>query len=73
VEELHKWHVEKSDSHEMFERIADEEAIEDPCVKLMIETTEEGKKVERSGSSKYWAVYRRIEIPPAVDKDKYFS
>ncbi|GMI48825.1 hypothetical protein TrCOL_g8056 [Triparma columacea] len=73
VEELHNWHVEKSDSHEMFTRIPDEEAIKDPCVKLMIETTEEGKKVERSGSNKYWAVYRRVEATPPVNEANFFS
>jgi tRNA (guanine-N7-)-methyltransferase len=57
----------------MFTRIPDEEAIKDPCVKLMIETTEEGKKVERSGSNKYWAVYRRVEATPPVNEANFFS
>jgi hypothetical protein len=39
----------------------------DPCVKAMINVTEEGKKVERSGSNKYYMVYRRLpeeSVPP---------
>jgi tRNA (guanine-N7-)-methyltransferase len=60
VEELHKWHVERCTSHVAFERIPDEEVYGiDPAVKAMIETTEEGKKVERMHGKKYYAVFRR--------------
>jgi tRNA (guanine-N7-)-methyltransferase len=33
---------------------------EDPCVKAMYNETEEGMKVERAGTNKYYAVYERI-------------
>eukprot|EP00519_Triparma_laevis_P012932 CAMPEP_0182504100 /NCGR_PEP_ID=MMETSP1321-20130603/16576_1 /TAXON_ID=91990 /ORGANISM="Bolidomonas sp., Strain RCC1657" /LENGTH=269 /DNA_ID=CAMNT_0024709385 /DNA_START=139 /DNA_END=944 /DNA_ORIENTATION=- len=60
VKALHDWHLEKTDSHEMFERLDEETMESDPCVKAMINVTEEGKKVERSGSNKYYMVYRRL-------------
>lgn len=61
VEELHRWHVEKCSSHPAFERIEDEAELlrSDPCVKAMIEETEEGKKVARMNGMKYFAVFRR--------------
>jgi len=80
VKELHEWHVEKCDSHPLFERIPDnsEELQKDPCVHAMKTETEEGKKVERNGGSKYYAVYRRIpyELKKHVvqwDVDNFFD
>ena len=67
VEELYKWHVEKCDNHPYYERIPDDEVLaNDPAVNLIITETEEGKKVQRMGGKKYFAVYRRrhpSEIP----------
>jgi tRNA (guanine-N7-)-methyltransferase len=60
VEELHLWHVEKCDNHPLFERIPEKELADDPCVLVMKTETEEGKKVERNGGNKHYAVYRRI-------------
>ena len=46
--------------------------MEDPCVRLMLESTEEGKKVARNQGSKHFAVYRRRgpdeqdQAPPAL-------
>ena len=63
VVDLHQWHVQKCDAHPCFERLCEGEEsrlmAEDPAVKAMVEETEEGKKVARSGGSKYFAVYRR--------------
>jgi tRNA (guanine-N7-)-methyltransferase len=64
VKELHEWHVSKCNAHPLFERVTDEENDNDPCVRAMITETEEGKKVERNGGNKYFAVYRRIHNPP---------
>lgn len=41
----------------MFEEIKDEE---DPCIKVMVNKTEEGQKVERNKGDKYWAIFRRV-------------
>ena len=68
VEELHHWHVEKSDAHPCFERITDEELKYDPRVPAMHDDTEESKKVARmngiptpaSSAVKRYAVYRRL-------------
>ncbi|CAH0483007.1 unnamed protein product [Peronospora belbahrii] len=59
VEELHKWHVEKCSSHPCFTRIMNSELDSDPCVKAMMEETEESKKVARGGGKMYIAVFRR--------------
>ncbi|EEH41546.2 tRNA (guanine-N(7)-)-methyltransferase [Paracoccidioides lutzii Pb01] len=48
---------------ELFERVGDEELEQDPCVKVMMEETEEGKKVTRNKGHKYVAVWRRKEDP----------
>ena len=62
VHELHLWHVEKCTDHPYFERIPDEEVLrDDPAVQAMIDTTEEGIKVERNNGNKHYAVFRRRE------------
>ncbi|PGH02204.1 tRNA (guanine-N(7)-)-methyltransferase [Blastomyces parvus] len=48
---------------ELFERVGDEELEQDPCVKVMMEETEEGKKVTRNKGKKFVAVWRRKEDP----------
>lgn len=48
---------------ELFERLSDEELEADPCVRIMREETEEGKKVSRNNGPKYVAVFRRREDP----------
>ncbi|KLJ09563.1 tRNA (guanine-N7-)-methyltransferase [Blastomyces silverae] len=48
---------------ELFERLGDEELEQDPCVKVMMEETEEGKKVTRNKGKKFVAVWRRKEDP----------
>ena len=70
VEELHHWMVkhfegeEAGDGAELWERVGQEGLDEDPCVRVMSEETEEGKKVGRNGGRKYVAVFRRRENPP---------
>lgn len=46
--------------HPLFREISQEEYESDPCVKIMCEETEEGKKVSRNEGSKYYCVYERI-------------
>lgn len=48
---------------ELFERVGDAELEEDPCVKVMMEETEEGKKVTRNKGKKFVAVWKRKEDP----------
>ena len=54
-----QWHLSKCEAHRSFVRVEDAEAMEDPCVRLMLESTEEGKKVARNQGSKFFAVFRR--------------
>lgn len=61
VEELHKWHVQKCQSHPLFRELTQEEMDQDPCVKAMYSETEEGKKVERAGTKKYYIVFERLD------------
>ena len=57
VEELHEWHLAQCEKHPLFERIDDDVAeAEDSSVRAMVNETEEGKKVQRAGNAKYWAV-----------------
>eukprot|EP00979_Chaetoceros_neogracilis_P013337 scaffold3789_cov247-Chaetoceros_neogracile.AAC.9 len=60
VEDLHNWHVKHCRAHPLFRELTKVEMDEDPCVKAMYNETEEGKKVERAGTNKYYAVYERI-------------
>lgn len=64
VEDLHSWMVEHFEEHPSFERVTDEEVERDECVAVMRTETEEGKKVERNGGTKFVAVFRRLEDPP---------
>ncbi|KAI5310779.1 tRNA (guanine-N(7)-)-methyltransferase (tRNA(m7G46)-methyltransferase) [Ascosphaera atra] len=77
VEELHYWMVSHFEGgaegggkltganavQELWERVPEEELQEDPCVKVMMEETEEGKKVTRNKGRKFVAVWTRKEDP----------
>jgi tRNA (guanine-N7-)-methyltransferase len=75
VHELHEWHVAQCDSHPLFRRLTDAEMDLDPCVEAMRTETEEGKKVDRNGGSKYYAAYERILDSSAhtVTAENFFS
>ncbi|KAL1956005.1 hypothetical protein VTO42DRAFT_7905 [Malbranchea cinnamomea] len=47
----------------LWERVGEEELASDPCVKAMMEDTEEAKKVTRNKGHKFVAVWRRKEDP----------
>mmetsp|Transcript_14404 Transcript_14404/g.27064 ORF Transcript_14404/g.27064 Transcript_14404/m.27064 type:complete len:279 (+) Transcript_14404:277-1113(+) len=66
VEDLHNWHVKHCRAHPLFRELTQEEMDQDPCVKAMYSKTEEGKKVERSGTNKYYAVYQRVAAPTVL-------
>ena len=66
VKDLHEWMVKHLDMHVLFERISGDDLESDPVVKLVLESTEEGKKVARNDGDKFLAVYRRIAGPGAV-------
>jgi tRNA (guanine-N7-)-methyltransferase len=69
VKDLHEWHIAKCNAHPMFRKLTEDEMDADPCVKLMKETTEEGKKVVREGKfghEMYYGVYERISDEKAI-------
>jgi len=43
----------------MFVEVKD---LDDPCLKVMINKTEEGQKVERNNGDKYWGVFERVSF-----------
>ena len=61
VEDLHHWMVEHFTAFPMFARLSSEEESSDPVVPLLPESTEEGKKVARSGGKVFIACFRRIK------------
>lgn len=74
VEDLHNWHVKYCRAHPLFRELTQEEMDQDPCVKAMYNETEEGKKVERAGTNKYYAVYQRIvSSATLVMADNFFD
>jgi tRNA (guanine-N7-)-methyltransferase len=64
VADLHEWMVQHFEGHPLFERVADQQRDEDPCVAIMRTETEEGRKVERHSGQKYVALFRRLAEPP---------
>jgi tRNA (guanine-N7-)-methyltransferase len=63
VKELHEWMVKHLDEHPLFERLTDEEMQADPVLPLIMDSTEESKKVTRNAGDKYPAIYRRLPDP----------
>lgn len=65
VLELHDWMVTHFTAHPLFKRIdPDSDSFKsDPVIDCVMQSTEEGKKVDRQGGQKYFAVFYRIENP----------
>ncbi|KAI9333246.1 putative methyltransferase-domain-containing protein [Obelidium mucronatum] len=61
VRDLHEWMVKHLDAHPLFERLTKEEMDADPCVDAACNGTEESKKVERNGGTKFLMCFRRLE------------
>ena len=64
VEDLHLWMREHFEGCPLFEPMNEEEIQEDECATVMRTETEEGKKVERNGGTKFVACFRRVDDPP---------
>lgn len=67
VKDLHDWMVKHLSEHPLFERVSDEELVNDPCIDAMTNGTQEGQKVTRIGGSKYPAVFRRKPSKACAD------
>ncbi|KAH3663054.1 hypothetical protein OGATHE_004630 [Ogataea polymorpha] len=68
VKDLHEWMVSHLDEHPLFERLSKEWEDQDPCVAIMRESTEEGKKVARNNGDKFVACYRRSLVDPKPER-----
>ena len=51
---------------ELWERVSEEQLKQDECMPVLMEGTEEAKKVTRNGGNKYVAVFRRKDDPEWV-------
>jgi len=60
VEELHHWMTNHFLEHPLFERLTDAELENDKVVPLVLGSSEESKKVDKSQGKKFLAVFRRI-------------
>lgn len=59
VKDLHDWMVCCLEAHALFERVPDEEALQDPALQCALAETEEGKKVSRNSGEKHFSLFRR--------------
>jgi len=60
VEDLHNWMVHHFTEHPLFQRLSNEEFKDDPTVPLVINSSEESRKVDRIRGKKFLAIFRRI-------------
>lgn len=62
VKDLYDWETETLDAHPMFQRVPLTDLETDPCIDLVLNSSEEARKVDKSQGQKWIAVYRRIAI-----------
>ena len=62
VKELHDWEVAHLEMHPLFERVPEEETINDPCIVHMTQGTDEARKVARNGGQVWHSVYRKRDL-----------
>ena len=60
VPELFNWMQQCLNEHPLFQELSDEDIEKDPVVPLVMESTEEGKKVARNKGVKLLLVYVRL-------------
>uniref|UniRef100_A0A0A9YJL3 tRNA (guanine-N(7)-)-methyltransferase n=2 Tax=Lygus hesperus TaxID=30085 RepID=A0A0A9YJL3_LYGHE len=63
VEELHLWMVKHFSEHPLFEKIEERDLKDDKVTGVLLDSSEEGKKVTRNNGPKFLAVFRRIPDP----------
>jgi len=61
VEDLHQWMVQHFEMHPLFERIPNEELKDDPVIEIILNNTEEAKKVQKANGKKFLAVFKRVD------------
>ncbi|BES95635.1 tRNA (guanine-N(7)-)-methyltransferase [Nesidiocoris tenuis] len=60
VKDLHEWMVKHFVEHPLFERVTEKDLEDDPVTAVLLDSSEEGKKVSRNHGQKFLAVFRRI-------------
>lgn len=68
VKDLYDWNNMHLDNHPLFERIPEDQLVDDPCIKAMREETDEAIKVIRNDGQIWHAVYRVRN--KAIDADQ---
>ncbi|KYQ88789.1 tRNA (guanine-N7-)-methyltransferase [Tieghemostelium lacteum] len=63
VQELYEWMFAHFKSHPLFQQIDKDLALSDPCVPLIVNSSEEARKVNRIEGKKWYAVFKRISNP----------
>lgn len=60
VKDLYDWELEKLSEHRLFRKLTEAEEQADICCSLIVDNTEEGKKVTRNKGSKYLCAFERL-------------
>ncbi|XP_073984320.1 tRNA (guanine-N(7)-)-methyltransferase isoform X2 [Rhodnius prolixus] len=60
VEDLHKWMVKHFTEHPLFDQVLEKELEGDPVKNVLLDCSEEGKKVTRNNGQKFLAVFKRV-------------
>jgi tRNA (guanine-N7-)-methyltransferase len=68
VQDLHEWMKGHFTNCPLFEALGEKELNDDECVRVMRTETEEGKKVERNGGTKFVACFKRLPNPAWPDE-----
>ncbi|XP_072214123.1 tRNA (guanine-N(7)-)-methyltransferase [Excalfactoria chinensis] len=67
VLEVHQWMLQHFRAHPLFQEVPPDELAADPVLPLLASSTEEGRKVQRSGGAAFPAVFRRVAEPEPRD------
>jgi len=66
VKDLYDWEVMHLSNHPLFEQVSEEENQQDPVVTLVLNSSEEAKKVDKTKGEKYLGVFRRVTNPTKI-------
>ncbi|KRZ15008.1 tRNA (guanine-N(7)-)-methyltransferase [Trichinella zimbabwensis] len=69
VKEYMDWARSHFQSFPLFEEIPSERLLNDPIYPLLLNSTEEARKVDRSGGEKFFAAFERIQDPYIKDEN----
>jgi tRNA (guanine-N7-)-methyltransferase len=67
VKDLFDWEFEHLQMHPLFEKVHDNEIKADPCIRFMMEGTDEAKKVIKNEGKMWYSVFRKRDINKDVE------